>query len=372
LCRYAEGHFWNGSLEVIVPTWFRQNVCPVATAALAIKDLRRGSTVTGIPMLIKEEEDIKSSEITDRKAYLSRRKFIKGAGFAASVAATATLYRALTRPGQQSKGGEKITGVQVNPQPPGSSEEAPTSYQNITHYNNFYEFSTDKREVAEKAVHFTTRPWTVSVEGLVNKPKSYDVDDLAKLSPPQERIYRHRCVEGWSMVIPWVGFSLGRLLDEVQPLSNATYVRFVTLLDPSQMPNQIDDVLPWPYEEGLRLDEAMQPLVLLATGLYGETLPPQNGAPLRLVVPWKYGFKSIKSIVKIVLTDTKPETTWSKYAPREYGFYANVNPNVDHPRWSQGHERRIGEISLRKTLLFNGYADQVSQLYSGLDLKVNF
>ena len=323
-------------------------------------------------MLIKEKADIKSSEITDKKVYKNRRTFIKGLGLAASVAATGGIYRVFTRHGSESKSGEKIANVQVAPPAPDSPQDPLTSYQNVTHYNNFYEFSTDKREVAEKAAHFATHPWTVSVEGLVNKPKTYDIDDLIKLSPPQERVYRHRCVEGWSMVIPWVGFPLGKLLDAVQPLSNAAYVRFVTLLDPSRMPNQIDDLLPWPYEEGLRLDEAMHPLTILATGLYGETLPPQNGAPLKLVIPWKYGFKGIKSIVKIELTDTRPPTTWNKYAPREYGFYANVNPHVDHPRWSQAKERRIGEISLRNTLLFNGYADQVGQLYSELDLKANF
>jgi methionine sulfoxide reductase catalytic subunit len=326
----------------------------------------------GWQVLIKESEPIKSGEITDKKTYLNRRTFMKGAILAASVAATGTLYRELTRPGREAKRGEKIDNVQTGPQSAEATTETPTSYKNITHYNNFYEFSTDKREVASEAANFVTRPWTVSVEGLVNKPKSYDVDDLVKLSPPEERVYRHRCVEGWSMVIPWVGFPLAKLLAAVQPLSNAAYVRMVTLLDPSRMPNQRDDVLPWPYEEGLRLDEAMHPLAILATGLYDETLPPQNGAPIRLVVPWKYGFKSIKSIVKIVLTDSRPETTWNKYAPHEYGFYANVNPHVDHPRWSQAKERRIGEFNMRDTLLFNGYADQVGQLYSGLDLRANF
>ncbi|HEY6330439.1 MAG TPA: protein-methionine-sulfoxide reductase catalytic subunit MsrP [Blastocatellia bacterium] len=323
-------------------------------------------------MLVKQSEAIKSSEITDKKTYLTRRNFMKGAVLAASIAATGTLYRSLTRPGREAKRGEKIDNVQTSPQSPEATTETPTSYKNITHYNNFYEFSTDKAEVASEAAKFVTRPWTVSVEGLVNKPKSYDIDDLIKLSPLEERVYRHRCVEGWSMVIPWVGFPLAKLLSAVQPMSNAAYVRMVTLLDASQMPNQRDDLLPWPYEEGLRLDEAMHPLAILATGLYDETLPPQNGAPIRLVVPWKYGFKGIKSIVKVVLTDSRPETTWNKYAPHEYGFYANVNPHVNHPRWSQARERRIGEFAVRDTLMFNGYADQVGQLYSGMDLRANF
>ncbi|HUK91962.1 MAG TPA: protein-methionine-sulfoxide reductase catalytic subunit MsrP, partial [Blastocatellia bacterium] len=246
-------------------------------------------------MLVKESQPIKSSEITDKSAYLNRRTFMKGAIFAASIAATGTIYRKFTRPGRESKRGEKIEGVQSEPQSPEAIAETPTSYQNITHYNNFYEFSTDKREVADEAAGFVTRPWTVSVEGLVNKPKTYDIDDLIKLSPPQERIYRHRCVEGWSMVIPWVGFPLGKLIEQVEPQSTAAYVKMQTLLDPSQMPNQRGDLLPWPYQEGLRLDEAMHPLTLLATGIYGETLAPQNGAPIRLVVPWKYGFKGVKS-----------------------------------------------------------------------------
>jgi sulfoxide reductase catalytic subunit YedY len=327
-------------------------------------------------MLIKEGTDIKSSEITPPKAYLSRRNFIRGAALATSIAATGTLYRRLTRSSRSAPSdadtGEKIANVQTAPPVPGEVNDPPTPYRDITHYNNFYEFSTDKGEVAEAAAKFVSRPWTVEVAGLANKPKTYDIDELTKLAPPEERIYRHRCVEGWSMVIPWVGFPLSRLLAEVQPLSNASFVRFVTLLDPSRMPNQFTDVLPWPYLEGLRLDEAMNPLALLATGIYGETLAPQNGAPIRLVLPWKYGFKSIKSIVKIELTDQRPQTTWNKYAPREYGFYANVNPHVDHPRWSQAKEHRIGEFSSRNTLMFNGYADQVGQLYSGLDLKANF
>ena len=242
----------------------------------------------------------------------------------------------------------------ISPKPPAMAQshgfytsETPTSVEAITHYNNFYEFSTDKEAVAEAAARFVARPWTIAVEGLVKKPRVFDLDQLLRLSPAEERIYRMRCVEGWSMVIPWNGFSLSRLLDAVEPLSGARFVAFQTLLDPSPMPNQRREVLEWPYLEGLRIDEAMHPLTLLATGLYGRALAPQNGAPLRLVVPWKYGFKGIKSIVKIKLVDKRPKTTWNAYAPGEYGFYANVNPTIDHPRWSQASERRIGEFGRR-------------------------
>jgi sulfoxide reductase catalytic subunit YedY len=251
-------------------------------------------------------------------------------------------------------------------------DEPQTPFDDITHYNNFYEFSTDKESVAPAAANFDTTGWQVSVEGLVQKPKVFDLGDLLKLSPPEERIYRMRCVEAWSMVIPWVGFSLSKLLDAVQPLSNAKYVAFQTLLDPTRMPGQQNHVLDWPYVEGLRMDEAMHPLTILASGIYGRALPPQDGAPIRLVVPWKYGFKGIKSIVKIKLVADQPPTTWNIAAPNEYGFYANVNPKVDHPRWSQATEQRIGESGRRPTLPFNGYADQVAHLYAGLDLRANF
>ncbi len=250
--------------------------------------------------------------------------------------------------------------------------EPETSLENITHYNNFYEFSTDKEGVAPAAASFTTSGWQVSVEGLVRKPKVFDLEDLLKVSPPEERIYRMRCVEAWSMVIPWAGFSLSKLLDAVEPLNSAKYVAFETLLDPKRMPGQKSDVLEWPYVEGLRMDEARHPLAILASGIFGRALPPQDGAPIRLVVPWKYGFKGIKSIVKIKLVAEQPRTSWSRYAPNEYGFYANVNPQVDHPRWSQASEQRIGESGRRPTLRFNGYADQVAHLYKGLDLQANF
>ena len=320
-------------------------------------------------MLIKKSDDIKSSEITDKSLYLNRRLFIRGAVLAGSSVATGLIYRHFTSHGEQGQAGEKIADVQTAPAVIQQIDEKKTPYEDITHYNNFYEFSTDKLAVADKARRFVTRPWTVAVEGLVAKPRVFDIDDLLKISPPEERVYRHRCVEAWSMVIPWVGFPLGKLLDQVQPLSQAKYVAFETLADSKQMPNVNSDLLQWPYVEGLRMDEAMHPLTILASGLYGETLPPQNGAPLKLVVPWKYGFKGIKSIVKIRLVEDQPPTTWNIAGPREYGFYSNVNPQVNHPRWSQAHERRIGEFGLRDTLMFNGYGDQVAQLYGAMDLR---
>ncbi|HYY58279.1 MAG TPA: protein-methionine-sulfoxide reductase catalytic subunit MsrP [Pyrinomonadaceae bacterium] len=325
-------------------------------------------------MLIKRPEDIKSSEITDKKTYLNRRLFMRGLGLAATTVATGALYKKLNPPPPVTRPGVKLADVQK----PATADGAPpiseklTSFEDITNYNNFYEFSTDKRSVAEEAQGFVTRPWTVSVEGLVNKPRRYELDDLLKLAPLEERVYRFRCVEGWSMVIPWVGFPLHRLLEQVEPNSRASYVAFETLYDPRRMPNQSSGVLDWPYVEGLRMDEAMHPLTILASGLYGEQLPPQDGAPVRLVVPWKYGFKSIKSIVKITLVDAEPPTTWNLQASNEYGFYSNVNPAVSHPRWSQARERRIGEYGMRETLMFNGYAEQVASLYAGMDLKRYF
>ncbi|HEY0322085.1 MAG TPA: protein-methionine-sulfoxide reductase catalytic subunit MsrP [Pyrinomonadaceae bacterium] len=324
-------------------------------------------------MLIKKSEQIRSSEITDKKVYLNRRNFMRGAALAATAVATGALYRQLNEPPQPTPRGEKLANVQSPPPTQvRSTNEKLTSFQDITSYNNFYEFSTDKGAVAGKAKGFVTSPWTVRVEGLVNKPRVFDLDELVKIAPLEERIYRLRCVEGWSMVIPWVGFPLKALLDLVEPQSNASYVAFETLFDPKRMPNQTSRVLDWPYVEGLRLDEALHPLTILATGLYGEALPPQDGAPIRLVVPWKYGFKSIKSIVNIRLVADQPKTTWNMYATNEYGFYSNVNPNVPHPRWSQARERRIGEYGLRDTLVFNGYAEEVAGLYTGMDLKVNF
>jgi len=334
-------------------------------------------------MIVKKAVDINGNEITSQSLFMNRRSFVRSAVLAASTAATALVYRRFTASSGKGRAGEKLdlaapadsaTAKPGETGTPGARTVEPqTPYDDITHYNNYYEFSTDKRAVAEKAKDFITRPWTVSVEGLVNNPKTFDLDDFAKLSPLEERVYRHRCVEGWSMVIPWAGFPLSRLLDAVQPNSQAKYVQFETIFDPKQLPNERNkNILDWPYVEGLRLDEALHPLTILATGLYGETLPPQNGAPLRLVVPWKYGFKGIKSIVKIRLVAEQPPTTWNIANAHEYGFYSNVNPHVDHPRWSQAREQRIGESSKRDTLIFNGYAEQVAGLYNGMDLKVYF
>jgi methionine sulfoxide reductase catalytic subunit len=327
-------------------------------------------------MLIKKPDDIKSSEITDKSLYLDRRAFVRGAVFAGSVAATGLLYRQLASPGKPAPREAAHAADEVAkagyPTTWDVTGEQRTPFEDITHYNNFYEFSTDKRAVADVAEGFVARPWAIQVDGLVHNPTTFDVDDLIKLAPLEERIYRLRCVEAWSMVIPWLGFPLATLLNAVEPTSQARYVRFTTLLDPKRLPGQRYDVLDWPYVEGLRLDEALHELTLLSFGIYGEMLLPQNGAPIRLVVPWKYGFKSVKSIVRISLVAEKPETTWHQSSPDEYGFYSNVNPSVDHPRWSQATERRIGEFGRRDTLPFNGYAEQVAGLYTGMDLKVNF
>ncbi len=312
---------------------------------------------------------VHSSEITPKALYFSRRAFIKTLG----VAAAGTLLAACAPDLGSGDTGSIPTPAGLTVSKTTDELGSPVnSYEDITNYNNYYEFTVDKQGVAPLSQNFKTSPWTVQVYGLVNNPKTYGVDDLVKRFPPQERIYRLRCVEAWSMVIPWQGFPLASLLNEVQPTSAAKYVRFETVLDPKDMPGQQDPTYPWPYQEGLRLDEAMNDLTILATGLYGEPLPPQDGAPIRLVVPWKYGFKSIKAIVKIELVDKQPATLWSTVAPDEYGFYANVNPNVDHPRWSQASERRIGELARIPTLMFNGYGSQVAQLYTGMDLRKNF
>ncbi|MEO6724262.1 MAG: protein-methionine-sulfoxide reductase catalytic subunit MsrP [Blastocatellia bacterium] len=323
-------------------------------------------------MLIKKSDDINSSsEITIEENYWNRRNFIRGAVLAGTSVATGLLYRQLNTAGREAK---KVDLAEL-PTKGGYATPtgvAATAFEDITNYNNFYEFSTDKQAVARRAKNFVTRPWTVEVGGMVHKPKTFDLDDLLKLAPLEDRVYRHRCVEAWSMVIPWLGFSLSKLLEQVEPMGDAKFVKFITLVDPQRMPNQREDVLPWPYVEGLRLDEAMHPLTTLAAGLYGKMLLPQNGAPLRLVVPWKYGFKGIKSIVQILLVKDQPVNTWKAVGPDEYGFYSNVNPKVSHPRWTQATERRIGEFGLRDTLMFNGYGDQVASLYSGMDLKTNY
>ncbi len=317
-------------------------------------------------MLIRRSSDIKSSEITDRDLFLNRRDFLRattGLGIAGG------LYSAGMLMSGKAHAGTKLPGVKKSAY---TLNETVTPLEAVTNYNNFYEFGTDKDDPAAHAGKLKTRPWQVKVDGEVKKPRTYDIDDLLKLAPLEERVYRMRCVEGWSMVIPWVGFPLAELIKRVEPTGNAKFVEFVTLLDPAQMPGQSVRVLRWPYVEGLRMDEAMHPLTLLTLGLYGEALPNQNGAPVRVVVPWKYGFKGIKSIVKIKLVATQPRTTWNEAAPNEYGFYANVNPQVDHPRWSQATEQRIGESGRRPTLMFNGYAEQVGHLYAGMDLRQNF
>jgi methionine sulfoxide reductase catalytic subunit len=316
-------------------------------------------------MLIKKPSDILSSEITSKSVYMDRRNFITGATLFGAALATAGCE--MVRPSKVSAN-TKLTTTKSSL----STSETPTSQKDITNYNNFYEFSTDKYGPAELSRNFRTRPWTVKIGGAIKEKKTYDVDSLMKLAALEDRIYRHRCVEGWSMVIPWVGYSLSNLINQLQPTSKAKYVMLTTLMDLSQFPGQRAGVLDWPYTEGLRIDEAMHPLTLLTFGLYGETLPNQDGAPVRIVVPWKYGFKSIKSIVKIDFVDYEPPTAWNKAAPNEYGFYSNVNPNVDHPRWSQATERRIGEFRKRPTLMFNGYGDQVASLYNGMDLKKHY
>jgi sulfoxide reductase catalytic subunit YedY len=319
-------------------------------------------------MLIKSVSEIKSSEITPKALYLDRRRFLQTAATGALTAAATGLVPAWCRP-VSAQQREKFAAVQKSAL---STDEPLTPYDDITNYNNFYEFDTNKYAPAKVAKDFRTKPWSVVVEGEVDKPAVYQLEDLIKPHALEERIYRLRCVEGWSMVIPWVGFPLGDAIKRFEPTSKAKYVEFTTLLDPVQLPGQRRSVLKWPYVEGLRMDEALHPLTILAVGLYGEVLPNQNGAPLRLVVPWKYGFKSIKSIVKIRFVEQQPVGSWELAAPQEYGFYSNVNPEVSHPRWSQARERRIGELSKRKTLMFNGYADQVAQLYAGMDLQKNY
>jgi sulfoxide reductase catalytic subunit YedY len=306
--------------------------------------------------------DLRSSEITPESLYLSRREWLTAAGL--TVGAIAGVGALLPRAAAAQQALGKPYGLQA--------DDKPTPWEDVTTYNNFYEFGTGKDEPAELSRGFKPRPWSVKVEGLVKKPGNYAIEDLLKPSTVEDRIYRHRCVEAWSMVVPWRGIMLADVLKRAEPTPGAKFVEFTTLYDPSRMPGQRYPVLRWPYTEGLRLDEAMHPLALLVSGVYGRDLPNQNGAPLRLVVPWKYGFKGIKSIVRIRLTDSQPATAWNVSAPDEYGFYSNVNPTVDHPRWSQAKERRIGEFLRRPTLLFNGYANQVGSLYAGMDLRKNY
>jgi sulfoxide reductase catalytic subunit YedY len=320
-------------------------------------------------MLIKKPEDIPSSEITPKWLYMNRRKFL---GSALGLAGGALAVRGVTKmlwPPERVLAGSKLN---VATKSPFSTSEAVTSYDNVTHYNNFYEFGTDKQDPAKNAQKFRTAPWSVKVEGLVEKPRTFSVEELQQLAPLEERIYRHRCVEAWSIVVPWIGYSFSALLKEVVPKPEAKYVAFESYYDLRQMPLARNAGIEFPYVEGLRLDEAMNPLALLCFGMYGETLPNQDGAPVRMVLPWKYGFKSIKSLVKIRLEKKEPPATWNITNPHEYGFYSNVNPNVDHPRWSQATERRLGEFRKRATLMFNGYGDQVASLYTGMDLRKYF
>jgi sulfoxide reductase catalytic subunit YedY len=315
-------------------------------------------------MLIRRTESIEPGEITSRDLFLRRREFLRGAGWAVAGAALAPTLAC----GAEGEIPPTAPAADSDANPFRTDEE-PTAFEDATRYNNFYEFGTDKSDPRRYAGSLRTRPWSVAISGEVGKPGTIDLDDLLRPHTAEERIYGLRCVEAWSMVIPWLGIPLGEIIKRFEPTSGARYVAFETLLDPEQMPGQRSRALSWPYVEGLRIDEAMHPLTILATGMYGRELPNQNGAPLRLVVPWKYGFKSIKSIVAIRLTRTEPPTSWNLQAPREYGFFANVNPDVDHPRWSQKRERRIGEFRKRPTLPFNGYVEQVAHLYRGIDLR---
>jgi sulfoxide reductase catalytic subunit YedY len=312
-------------------------------------------------MLIKKPADIRYSEITPKHVYMNRRNFLAG------VPAAFLGAGELLSPSARALAGTKLPNVQKSKY---TVDEQQNSYRDVSTYNNYYEFGTDKSQPAETARNFKTAPWTVSVEGACNKPRKFTMEEILALAPLEERVYRHRCVEAWSIVVPWVGYSLSALLNQVEPTSKASYVAFETFFDRRQMPYAAG--LQFPYVEGLRMDEAMHPLTLLCTGMFGEALPPQDGAPVRMILPWKYGFKSIKSIVKIRLVGSQPPTSWNMANPPEYGFYSNVNPGVDHPRWSQASERRLGEFRKRATLMFNGYGDQVANLYSGMDLKKNY
>jgi methionine sulfoxide reductase catalytic subunit len=321
-------------------------------------------------MLIKKAADVRESEVTPQDIYLRRREFLKVAGNTAlAVTAAGAIGGVLTGTEDaeaQNPNAQKLTNLIKSPF---STDEKLNSYKDITTYNNFYEFGLDKSDPARYAGSLRPRPWSIVVEGQCAKPGTYNIDDIMKWFPLEERIYRMRCVEAWSMVIPWVGFPLADFVQRFQPTAQAKYVKFTTLLDMKQMPGQTEPALRWPYVEGLRMDEALHPLSIMAVGLYGEVLPNQNGAPIRLVVPWKYGFKGIKSIVRVTFQEQQPLNTWQQTRASEYGFYANVNPDVDHPRWSQKTERRLGEFFRRKTLPFNGYADQAASLYSGMDLR---
>src|SRR5262245_16359559 len=318
-------------------------------------------------MLIRKAADIRESEVTPKEVFLKRREFIAAAGVTAAAVATHGFgLIGGDEAAAQNPNAQKLADLKKSPF---STDEKLNSYKDITTYNNFYEFGLDKSDPGKYAHTLRPRPWSVVVEGQCGKPGTYNIEDIMKWAPLEERIYRLRCVEAWSMVVPWIGYSLSEFLKRFEPTSKAKFVEFKTLVDPKQMPGQTEPALRWPYVEGLRMDEAMHPLTLLGLGLYGEVLPNQNGAPIRLVIPWKYGFKSIKSIVRVRFTANEPLNTWKQQQASEYGFYANVNPSEDHPRWSQGSERRLGEFFRRKTLPFNGYGDQVASLYAGMDLR---
>jgi sulfoxide reductase catalytic subunit YedY len=317
-------------------------------------------------MLMRKSPELNYADITPKSVYLDRRKFLRAMGIVGATAVAGKGLLDLALPSQAALAASQFTGLIKSPF---STTEKPNTLNDVSHYNNYYEFGTDKSDPAKYAQNFKTSPWAVSVEGEVAKPRKFTMDEILKLAPLEERIYRHRCVERWSIVVPWIGFSFNVLAKLVEPTAKARYVAFQTFYDPRQMPQAKYGGIDFPYVEGLRLDEAMNPLALLCVGMYGDWLPPQDGAPVRMVVPWKYGYKSIKSLVKIRFQEKEPPTTWNRYSSEEYGFYSNVNPNVDHPRWSQAKERRLGEIFTRPTVIFNGYGDQVAGMYNGMDLK---
>jgi methionine sulfoxide reductase catalytic subunit len=320
-------------------------------------------------MLIRKAPDLTYADVTPRAVYVDRRKFLQAVGIVGATAVAGRRLFELAAPSQTTLAATKFGDLVKSPF---STTEKQNSYEDVTHYNNFYEFGTDKSDPAKNAQKFNTSNWVVSVEGDVAKPRKFTMDDILKIAPLEERIYRHRCVEAWSIVVPWIGFSLSNLVKLVEPTPKAQFVAFQSYYDSRQMPQGRWAGIEFPYVEGLRMDEAMNPLTLLCVGMYGESLPNQDGAPVRMVIPWKYGFKSIKSLVKIKFQSKMPPTTWNLSAPNEYGFYSNVNPNVDHPRWRQNKERRLGEIFRRDTLMLNGYSDQVASMYNGMDLKKNY
>jgi len=320
-------------------------------------------------MLIRKTPDLTNADVTPQQVYLDRRKFLQAMGIVGATAVASRRLFELAMPSQAVLAATKFGDLAKSPF---STTEKQNSYEDVTHYNNFYEFGTDKGDPAKNAQKFNTSNWVVSVEGDVAKPRKFTMEEILKIAPLEERIYRHRCVEAWSIVVPWIGFSFSNLVKLVEPTPKAQFVAFQSYYDSRQMPQGRWAGIEFPYVEGLRVDEAMNPLTLLCVGMYGDSLPNQDGAPVRLVIPWKYGFKSIKSLVKIKFQSKMPPTTWNLSAPNEYGFYSNVNPKVDHPRWSQAKERRLGEIFKRNTLMFNGYGDQVASMYNGMDLKKNY